>query len=82
MVESLKEMLVVLLTSKKAQAALAGMVVAIALRLGINVDVETVLTIISPIIAYIIGQGIADAGKEAAKQAKLPRISGSGSKID
>ena len=56
-----------ILTSKKVLATVSGVVVALALRLGFEVSVETVATVISPIVAYILGQGWADTGKEAAK---------------
>lgn len=56
-----------LLKSKKFQAAVVGLVVAILSHFGLDVDNATVMTILSPILAFILGQGIADAGKEAMK---------------
>lgn len=56
-----------LLTSKKAIAAIAGVIVAAVGRIGLDLDTEVVTQIIAPLIAYIVGQGIADAGKEAVK---------------
>ncbi len=56
-----------MLQSKKAIAAIAGLIVAAAGKVGLGLDTETVMAIVSPIVAYIIGQGWADSGKEAAK---------------
>ena len=56
-----------LLTSKKFIASLAGTIVAFAGKYGIELDNESVALILSPLVAYILGQGIADTGKEAAK---------------
>lgn len=56
-----------LLNSKKFQAALIGLAVTIAeafIPALENVDLTSVLAVL---IAYIIGQGIADFGKERAK---------------
>lgn len=55
-----------LLNSKKFIAMLAGVIVAFVAKLGIQMDTEAVLTILSPIMTYIVGQGIADHGKAAA----------------
>ena len=65
----LKTMLTDLLTSKKALAALTGVVVALGARVGLHLDSEAIQTILLPIIAYILGQGAADFGKEARKHA-------------
>lgn len=48
---------------KKISAMIAGVIVAFALRYGINLDAGSVAAVISPILAYLIGQGIADGGK-------------------
>lgn len=61
MLDAIKKML----GSKKALAALAGVVVALAAKAGFDLDTEAVLAIVSPVIAYILGQGAADFGKEA-----------------
>lgn len=55
-----------LFTSKKFIAAVVAVLVAIGTRYGLNLDPETVGVIIAPIVAYIVGQGMADRGKEAA----------------
>ena len=52
-----------ILGSKKALAALAGFIVAAVGRIGLDLDAEAVTQILAPIIAYILGQGIADLSK-------------------
>ena len=57
-----------LLKSKKFQAAIGGIIVVIGQDLaGLNLDPETVTAIIGLVVSYIVGQGIADHGKEKAK---------------
>lgn len=58
------------LTSKKAIAAIVGVIVAFAARYGLELPADAVTQVISPIVAYIIGQGFADFGK-SAQQAKV-----------
>jgi hypothetical protein len=61
MLKALLEML----ASKKALSALAGVIVAFALRDGLELDTEAVMAVISPLVAYNLGQGWADIGKHA-----------------
>jgi hypothetical protein len=56
-----------ILSSKKVVLALVAGATAGVAKLGFAVDSETVALIVSPLIAAIVGQGIADHGKEAAK---------------
>jgi len=56
-----------LLSSKKLVAAAIGVIVAAGGRLGLDLSTEDVALIVGPIVAFILGQGIADHGKEAAK---------------
>lgn len=65
-----------LLRSKKFVAAIAGVIVAGAARIGWDLDVDAVLTIISPILAAILGQGLSDLGKERAKADAAVRYQG------
>ena len=51
--------------SKKAIAAVTGMIVVGASRLGLDLPEETVGNVVNLIMAYIVGQGFADIGKEA-----------------
>lgn len=54
-----------LLSSKKFVGALLTMITALAVRLGIpEIQVEEILAIVSPMLAYIGAQGFADIGKE------------------
>lgn len=56
-----------LATSKKFIVFVVGLLVTFAAKYGLNLDPEMVQNIIYTIVAYLIGQGIADHGKEAAK---------------
>lgn len=61
-------MLKTLLTSKKFVAAIVGVAVALVAKLGIELDTEAVTLVVSPILAYIVGQGISDHGKSRAQE--------------
>lgn len=54
-------------TSKKFIAAVAGILITLLAKLKFDVPESTVQEIVGLIIAYIISQGWADSGKEAAK---------------
>jgi len=56
-----------ILGSKKALAAIAGVVVSLVAKLGVDLPTDALVAILAPIMAYIVGQGVADIGKEAAK---------------
>ena len=56
-----------LFQSKKALAAMAAVIVGLAAKLGFDISTDEILPILSPLMAYIVGQGIADHGKERAK---------------
>lgn len=56
-----------LLNSKKFQAAVIAVVVMVANEFSLQLDPEAILAVVSPLIAFIIGQGVADIGKEKAK---------------
>ena len=53
-----------LLRSKKFQAALVGLVVVIGKHFIPELDEMAAVVILLPILVYILGQGIADVGKE------------------
>lgn len=61
--DRLKKAALELITSKKAIAAFAGVLVSLFAKNGLNIPEQTVMEILSLIAAYIVGQGIADAGK-------------------
>lgn len=56
-----------LLGSKKFVAMLVGVIVVIVGKAGFDVDQTTIAEIVGLIVAFIVGQGVADAGKEKAK---------------
>ena len=56
-----------LFKSKKALAAVAAVFTAAAAKLGWDVTTDELMPILSPLMVYIVGQGIADHGKESAK---------------
>ena len=53
--------------SKKALIAIATVVAGGLAHLGLNMTTADILPILSPLMAYIVAQGIADHGKERAK---------------
>ena len=53
-----------LLSSKKAIAAAAGVLVVLAGRFGLDLPEETAVQITGIVVAYLLGQGLADVGKE------------------
>lgn len=65
--KTVKQITVSLLSSKKAVMGITAAVTAGIMKLGFNVDSETVGLVVGPLVAAIIGQGVADHGKEAAK---------------
>lgn len=56
-----------LLKSKKFQASLVGLIVALVGHVGLALDEQALLTVLAPILTYIAGQAVADIGKEKAK---------------
>ena len=65
-----------LFQSKKALTAIATVAVGGLAHLGLNMTTADILPILSPLMAYIVGQGIADHGKERAKVEKAQSSSG------
>ena len=64
---SIEKMFMGLITSKKFVAAFASLVVAIAAKIGFDLEPGEIIAILSGPTAYIVGQGVADHGKERAK---------------
>jgi hypothetical protein len=57
-----------LFASKKFVSALISLVTMVAIKLGVpETDITELVTIVSPMLAYIGAQGFADLGKERAK---------------
>jgi hypothetical protein len=65
--KAVKLALIGILSSKKAVMGLTGALTAGIMKLGLNIDSETVGLVVGPIVAAIIGQAAADHGKEAAQ---------------
>ncbi len=59
-----------LLKSKKFIAALIAVFVMIAGSFGLELDPAALIVIVTPIITYILAQGVSDIGKEKAKVEK------------
>ena len=59
-----------LIKSKKALTAIAAVIIAVAAKAGWDVSTDELMPILTPLMAYIVGQGIADHGKERAKVEK------------
>jgi hypothetical protein len=59
----MKEMIRGLLSSKKFVTAVAGVVAGLVGKIGLDLDTESIMGILSPLIAYILSQGLADIGK-------------------
>lgn len=62
-----KNALAGIFASKKALALIAGGIVAGCAKFGWNVSNDMVMAIFAFVGTYIVGQGVADHGKEAAK---------------
>lgn len=56
-----------ILTSKKALVAFVAAVVWVGGKLGLHLDNDALLGAVTPLWAFVIAQGVADHGKEAAK---------------
>lgn len=65
---SLKERLVNPLRSRKVRVALATVIAAYAVDMGLNVSAEVVLTIIAMGVSLILGIAHEDAGEKSARQ--------------
>ena len=63
----MKEALAAILGSKKALATIAGLITTALMRFGFDVPREDVMAFVGLIGAYVVGQGVADHGKERAK---------------
>ena len=59
--------------SKKFLALLAGLVAVLLKAFGVPIGEEALLPVLGLIATYIVGQGVADNGKEAAKVAAAVR---------
>jgi hypothetical protein len=64
------------LTSKKFIAAVAGVLLTLLAKLHFDIPESTVQEIVGLIIAYLLAQGWADQGKEAAKITGTVQLAG------
>lgn len=71
------ELFAEMVRSKKFVALLVGILAAVGAKLGLDAELSNELSrqIVALVATYMIGQGIADNGKEAAKVAvsSIPR---------
>lgn len=71
MKDAIKKLLGDLLTSKKAVALIAAALAWVVGKLGLDIPSADLLAALGPMLGlvavYILGQGLADKGKEAAK---------------
>lgn len=56
-----------LLTSKKAIATIAGVLIVATNRAGLQLPEEAVTQIVGAIAAYVVSQGLADFGKNSTR---------------
>ena len=68
--QRLKEMFFTVITSKKAMATATGIVVALLAKNGIMIQESVVNEILAMLMSYIVGQGIADAGRSIGAAGK------------
>ena len=61
-----------ILASKKALATIVAMLVWVIGKAGFDIDSDLLYPPIATLISYVVGQGIADHGKEAAKVLAQP----------
>ena len=70
--KSIKPVLAQILTSKKALALIAAAIVWALAQEKIVASPSDILPLLGVVSVYILGQGVADSGKEAVKLAKKP----------
>ena len=59
------KLLAEVLTSKKAIATMAGVLIVATNKIGLNLPEEAVTQIVAAIAAYVVSQGLADFSKNA-----------------
>lgn len=62
-----KDTILQLVTSKKALALLAGAIVWALAQAGVVASPDAILPLLALIASYVVGQGLADVGKEKKK---------------
>ena len=59
------KLLAEILTSKKAIATMAGVLIVMTNKIGLQLPEEAVTQIVAAIAAYVVSQGLADFSKNA-----------------
>jgi len=67
MYKAMRDILGEILTSKKALATLAGLLVLILSRVGVDIEEGTVNKVLAILAVFVVGNGIADIGAPAVK---------------
>ena len=63
----MKEVLKALFSSKKFLALIAGLASWLVAKAGLDIPSEDLMPLILMLSSYLVGQGVADFGKESAK---------------
>ena len=71
-----------LLKSKKFLATAVGIVVSVLAGLGVPIPEATVKELLTLIVAFVVGQGIADHGKSAAIVATKAAIAAAAKELE
>lgn len=61
----LKKLAIEVVSSKKALATIVAVLLASTNRIGLQLPETAVMEIVGAIMAYVVGQGLADAKKQA-----------------
>ena len=65
MFEQIKATAIAFLTSKKAIAAVVGVILVASNRIGLQLPETELTAVVSTVVAYVVSQGLADFGKAA-----------------
>ena len=63
----MKQALKDLLASKKFLVTLAAILVYVGGKLGLNLTTDQLMPVLALLASFVVGQGVADMGKEKAK---------------
>ena len=72
----MKRMIAELLTSKKGAMMIASITAYVIARIGFDVEADQILPVLGMIAAWLVGQGLADHGKSAAKINAVSALAG------
>lgn len=79
--DRLKLALTELFTSKKAMATMVGMIITVAGKYGLQLPEDVVYSLLGLIGTFVIGQGIADVGKNFMSSVEVPQPSTTSPKL-